>query len=210
MIHVVLALPFVMAACAWSQQLKSGPPLPHTLVAGWPQLPAGWNFGETSGVAVDKSDNVWVFNRGKHPVMQFDRNGKLLQAWGDVPVKSAHGIRVGPDGNIWALDVAGNSLFTFTPQGRTVQVIGDVGGQAGNMQSKDAFNRPTGIDFAASGDYYVSDGYGNSRVVKFSRDGIFQKQWGRKLDYVHNIAVDSTGAIYAEEIKNWRVQKFAR
>ena len=75
-------------------ELKSGPPLDYRPVPGWAQLPKGWNFGECSGVDVDKDDNVWVYNRGTHPVMEFDKSGKLLQAWADVPVQSSHGIRV--------------------------------------------------------------------------------------------------------------------
>ena len=71
-------------------------------------------------MAVDKDDNVWVFNRGAHPVIESDRNGKFLRAWNEVPVKSSHGIRVGPDGNIWAVDVAGHTLFEFTPEGRVL------------------------------------------------------------------------------------------
>ena len=65
-------------------QLKSGPQLPHQLVKDWAKLPKGWNFGECSGVAVDKQDNVWLFNRGSHPVIQFDSNGKFIQEWPDL------------------------------------------------------------------------------------------------------------------------------
>src|SRR5258708_1857988 len=61
--------------------LKSGPPLPYKVAPDWPQLPKGYNFGEASGVDVDKQGNVWVFNRGHWPVMEFDRAGKLLQSW---------------------------------------------------------------------------------------------------------------------------------
>src|SRR5262245_38664449 len=96
-----------------SQELKTGPALPHKPVVDWAKLPAGWNLGETSGVDVDADDNVWVFNRGKHPVIQFDRSGRFLQAWDEVPVVSSHGIKVGPGGLIWAVDVAGHRLFTF-------------------------------------------------------------------------------------------------
>lgn len=205
---------FALAASLWSQTLKSGPTLPHHVVPDWAHLPPGWNLGETSGVAVDKNDNVWVFNRGKHPVIEFDRNGKFLQAWDDVPVKSSHGIRVGPDGRIWAIDVAGHTLFTFTPQGRIVQVIGGVGGVPGNMESKDAFNRPTGIAFATNGDYYVSDGYVNSRVVRFGADGLFKSQWGAKgtgdgeFNLVHDVAIDAKGRIYVADRENRRIQVF--
>jgi len=63
--------------------------------------------GETSGVAVDQKDNVWVFNRGAHPVIEFDREGNFIQSWGDNSmIKSSHGIRIDPDGNVWCVDVA--------------------------------------------------------------------------------------------------------
>jgi DNA-binding beta-propeller fold protein YncE len=207
LLTLLLALPVL-------PQVKSGPPLPHKLVSNWAQLPPGWNFGECSGIDVDKDDNVWVFHRGKRPVMQFDKNGKLLQSWDEVPIRSSHGIRVGPDGNIWAVDVEGHTLFTFTPQGRIVQVIGAAGRSAGTMESKDAFNRPTGLAFAPGGEFYVSDGYANSRVVKFGRDGIFLKQWGRngtgdsEFRIVHDVAVDSKGRVYVADRENHRVQIF--
>jgi DNA-binding beta-propeller fold protein YncE len=195
-------------------QLKSGPALPHKVVANWAQLPKGWNFGECSGVDVDKDDNVWVFNRGKHPVMQFDKNGKLIQSWDEAPIKSSHGIRVGPDGNIWAVDVEAHSLFTFNPQGRLTQVIGNPGGRPGTMETKDSFNRPTGVAFGPGGEFYVSDGYVNSRVVKYGRDGIYQKQWGKngkgdsEFNIAHDIAVDSKGRVYVADRENYRVQVF--
>jgi DNA-binding beta-propeller fold protein YncE len=206
---VVLALALPVFA-----QVKSGPALPHKLVADWAQMPKGWNFGECSGIDVDKDDNVWVFNRGKRPVVQFDKNGKLLQSWDEAPIKSSHGIRVGPDGNIWAVDVEGHTLFTFTPQGRILQVIGAPGQRPGTMESKDAFNRPTGVAFGPGGEFYVSDGYVNSRVVKYSRDGVYQKHWGKNgsLDgefrTVHDIAVDSKGLVYVADRENYRVQIF--
>src|SRR4051812_15325806 len=95
---------------------------PQTLsyrpVENWAKLPQGLMLGECSGVALDSHDNVWVFNRGSHPVIQFDPNGKMLQAWKDVPVKSSHGIRVDPDGNVWLIDVAGHKVLKMSPEGR--------------------------------------------------------------------------------------------
>ena len=209
-----LILLVVCLSSVFSQELKSGPPLPNKPVPDWAQLPNGWNLGETSGVAVDQDDNVWVFNRGAHPVIEFDRNGKFLRAWNEVPVKSSHGIRVGPDGNIWAVDVAGHTLFEFTPEGRVLLVIGGVGGNPGKEDSRDAFNRPTGIAFAANGNYFISDGYINSRVVRFGPDGLYQKQWGRKgtgdgeFNLVHDVAIDSAGRVYVADRENRRVQVF--
>src|SRR5690349_5198936 len=135
-----------------SAELKSGPPMPHKLVPGWGKLPKGWNFGECSGVAVDKDDNVWVFNRGLHPVIQFDKSGKMLQAWSEVPVTSSHGIRVDPEGNIWTVDVAAHRVLKYTPAGRLLMMIGQVGGKPGdNNDTKDGFNRPTNLVFAPNG-----------------------------------------------------------
>src|SRR5688572_14103827 len=113
-------------------QLKSGPPLPHKLVKDWAKLPEGWNFGEASGVDVDKSDNVWVFNRGAHPMIQLDKSGKMLSAWKEVPIKSAHGMRVDSDGNIWTVDVAGHAVLRMSPAGRLQLVIAQAGNREGN------------------------------------------------------------------------------
>ena len=204
----------LLGAVTASAQLKSGPPLPHKLVKDWPQLPPGWNLGECSGVAVDKDDNVWVFNRGPHPVIQFDKSGKMIRAWSEVPVTSSHGIRVDADGNVWAVDVKGHMLFKMTPAGRLLMVIGNAGKRPGTNETKDAFNEPTGISFAANGDFYVSDGYVNSRVIKFNRDGDFLTQWGTKgagdgqFNLVHDVAVDSKGRVYVADRSNSRVQIF--
>src|SRR5258708_6242416 len=190
------------------------PQLPHKVVQNWAQLPAGWNFGECSGVDVDKDDNVWIFNRGTHPVMQFDHNGKLVQAWTDVPIKSSHGIRVGPDGNIWAIDVKGHALVKFNPLGRVLEVIAQAGNKPGNNDSKDAFNEPTGIAWAKNGDFYISDGYQNSRVVKFSKDFDYLTHWGKKgtgdgeFNLVHDVAVDTRGRVYVADRNNNRIQVF--
>ena len=195
-------------------ELKSGPPLPYRVVENWAQLPNGWNFGECSGVDVDKNDNVWVFNRGAHPVMQFDKNGKLLQAWTEVPVKSSHGIRVDADGNIWTIDVEAHRIVKFTPQGKVMMMIGGVGGAPGKEDSKDAFNRPTDVIFAPNGDFFISDGYVNSRVIKFTKDGDYLTQWGKKgtndgeFNLVHDVALDSHGRLYVADRNNQRVQVF--
>src|SRR5438270_11515629 len=163
-------------------KLKSGPPLPYKVVSGWPTLPKGHNFGEVSGVDVDRQGNVWVFNRGHWPVMQFDRSGKLLQSWSEdtVHLKSAHGLRVGPDGSIWCIDVDGHWVFKFSSEGRVLMVLGQRQGNPGNNEAEDAFNRPTNVAFRANGNFYVSDGYVNSRVVEFTPDGYFVRQWGKK------------------------------
>ncbi len=210
----VLLLMFATLSPALAE-LKSGPPLPYEVVENWAQLPKGWNFGECSGVDVDKDDNVWIFNRGAHPVIQFDKNGKMLQAWAEMPVKSSHGLRVDADGNIWTVDVEGHRIVKFSPGGRVLMMIGGVGGTAGKEgDTKDAFNRPTDVTFAPNGDFFVSDGYINSRVIKFNKDGDYLTQWGRKgtgdseFNLVHDVALDSHGRLYVADRNNQRVQLF--
>lgn len=198
-------------AAAW---LPAQPALPHRLVKDWAQLPEGWNLGECSGVSVDKNDNVWVFNRGPHPVIQFDKNGKMLRAWKEVPVVSSHGIRVDPEGFVWLVDVAGHQVLKLTPEGKLILRIGGVGGAAGNDDTPEAFNRPTGVNFGPNGDFFVSDGYVNSRVAKYNRDGDFQIKWGRKgtadgeFNLVHDVALDKSGRVYIADRANNRVQIF--
>jgi len=197
-------------------KLKSGPPLPYKLVPNWAQLPKGYNFGECSGVDIDKAGNVWVFNRGHWPVMQFDRSGKMLQAWTDETfhVRSAHGIRVGPDGNLWAVDVDGHVVFKMSPAGRVLMVLGNRQGTPGNDAAEDAFNRPTNVGFLANGHVLISDGYVNSRVIEFTGDGDYVKHIGRKgsgdgeFNLVHDVAVDSQQRIYVADRNNERIQVF--
>ena len=197
-------------------KLKSGPPLPYKVVAGWPTLPKGHNLGEVSGVDVDRQGTVWVFNRGRWPVMQFDRAGKLLQSWSEdtVRLKSAHGLRVGPDGSIWCVDVDGHVVFKFSPEGRVLMVLGQRQGFSGTNDAEDGFNRPTNLAFRANGNFYVSDGYINSRVIEFNPAGEFVRKWGTKgtgdgqFNLVHDVAVDSKGRVYVADRANERIQVF--
>ena len=171
-------------------------------------------MGEVSGVAVDKFDHVWVFNRGPHGVIEFDRDGNMLQAWPEVPILSSHGIQIDPDGNVWLVDVVGHALMKFTREGKLLMVIANSGRAAGDNQSKGAFNRPTGLRFFLNGDFLVSDGYVNSRVAKFSKDGIWQRQWGSKgtadgqFDLVHDVELDGKGKVYVADRRNNRIQVF--
>jgi len=211
--RLVLILIVLLTSPAFAE-LKSGPPLPYHVVPDWAQLPQGWNFGECSGVDVDKDDNVWVFNRGHHPVIQFDRAGKMLQAWNEAPVESSHSIRVDAGGNIWTIDVKAHRVLKSTPQGRVLMMIGGVGGAPGDNNTKDGFNRPTAVTFAPNGDFFVSDGYVNSRVVKFNAAGIYLTQWGQKgtgdgeFNLVHDVALDAAGRLYVADRTNQRVQIF--
>jgi sugar lactone lactonase YvrE len=204
----------VLTTLPASAQLASSPPLPHRLVPDWAQLPKGWNFGEVASVAVDKADNVWIFTRGQHPVMQFDRNGRFLQSWGDGLFRSAHGVRVHGDGNLWLVDVKGHVVFQYTPAGRVLMVLGYRQGFPGDNNSKDYFNEPTGIAFAANGDMFVADGYVNSRVVKYDKEGRYLMHWGTRgsgdgeFHLAHDVVIDRRGRVIVADRTNGRIQLF--
>ena len=169
---------------------------------------------ESVSVDVDSDDNVWVFHRGERKVMQFDRHGKVLDAWEDMPIESAHGLQVDAENNIWLVDVSGHRVMKCDRNGRILMVIANAGMGTGENDAPYGFNRPTGLAFAPNGDFYVSDGYVNSRVVKYTKDAQYITHWGAKgtgdgqFNLVHDVTVDKDGLVYVADRTNARVQVF--
>ena len=188
----------------------------YRAVEGWGRLPDGWSFVEATSVAVDGSDNVWVFNRGPHPVIVFDRDGKFLRSWGEGLIRRAHGIGIGPDGTVWLTDDLHHTIRQFTPAGTLRLTLGDPD-QASTLHGGKPFNRPTHSAVCPkTGDVYISDGYGNSRVHKFDPKGRHLLSWGEPgtdpgcFNVPHNIATDAAGLVYVADRENSRVQIFDR
>lgn len=188
-----------------------GQDLPYHVVPIWPELPPGWNLGEASGVAKDSHGHIYIFNRGPHPLLEFESGGKFVREIGEGLFTSSHGVRVDSEDNVWAVDVGGHVVLKFSPQGRVLMVLG----RKGRPGSGDGeFNQPTDIAFAPNGDFYISDGYGNSRVMKFSKDGRLLKSWGKKgtapgeFNVPHSIIVDGQGRVYVADRENKRIQIF--
>ncbi|MBI3683858.1 MAG: hypothetical protein HY235_26080 [Acidobacteria bacterium] len=227
----VAALLLTVAALLAAQ--SSFPPLHLKPAGNWPQLPDGWNFMETPGVAVDSREHAYVLHRGPHPIMEFDPQGRFVRSFGDGLFERAHAIRFDPEGSLWAVDDGGHTVMKMTPRGRVLMVLGRFkrsseakGGldesplarQSGMRGLRDEeilrFNRPTDVAFAANGDFYVSDGYGNSRVVKLAKDGRVLKMWGKRginpgeFNTPHSIAVDRQGRVYVADRENYRIQVF--
>jgi DNA-binding beta-propeller fold protein YncE len=180
-------------------------------VPNWPKLPDGMQFGPVSAVATDSADRVFVFHRGKHPILVFERDGKYLRSWGDEFINSAHGIRIDADNNVWITDVGNHQVLKFNPEGKLLLSLGQKGKRG---DTPDRFNKPTDVAFAAGGEFYVSDGYGNSRVLKFSKEGKLLKQWGKEgkgpgeFNLPHAICVDAQGKVYVGDRENQRIQVF--
>ena len=184
----------------------------YQVVHDWPQLPDGFVLGEVAGVGVDSHNHVFVFHRGSRPILCLDgASGKIVASWGDGMFGSAHGLDVDPQDNVWVTDTVNHQITKFSHDGELLMTLGAKGvpGLDGNH-----FNKPTDIVVASSGEFYVSDGYGNSRVAKFSAEGKFLLDWGEKgdepgrFDTPHGIAVDDQGRVYIADRANSRIQIF--
>ena len=204
----------------------------YKLVDGWAKYPEGWSFLDVSSVSIDSQDRVYILNRGAHPVMVFDREGNLLTSWGEGFFNRAHGSCVGPDGSLYCTDDGNHTVSKFTPEGKLLLVLGnkdqpsDTGyvppsgfseylkSVASIRQGGPPFNRPTGVALASSGEIYVSDGYGNARVHKFSPDGTLLFSWGEPGDapvqfrVPHSVWVDKRERVWVTDRENNRIQLF--
>ena len=238
----VLVLPVGRQASAQVVDYTEAPdwPNPATTAAG---TPAAWNFGQVSAVATSADGYVLVLHRGAQPIMLFDGGGRFVGAWGDglfsngkiiiiAPADreagqsgytavygaagchacGAHSVRVDPDGYIWVVDAPGHVVYKTSNQGRVLMELGSRG-VAG--MSRNTFNLPTDVAFGPNGDVYVSDGYGNARVVKYAAGGQYALEWGSRgtgpgeFGLPHNLVVDAEGRVYVADRDNRRVQVFA-
>ena len=168
-------------------------------------------WGEMPGIAVDDKDQVWVFTRAKPPVQVYDSRGNLVRSWGEDVIQAAHYLKIDHEGMIWVADVGKHVVMRFTPEGKLLKTLGTPG-QPGCDQTH--LNRPTDMAISPAGDVFVTDGYGNNRVVHFDKDGKFVKEWGKlgtgpgEFSLPHGIVMDSKGRLYVADRNNCRVQVF--
>jgi DNA-binding beta-propeller fold protein YncE len=204
--------------------MSESPSLKFEPVPAWEQLPAGWRFVEVAGVAMDADDRVYVFNRGDHPVIIFDRDGRFLSTWGEGLFTRPHGITIGPDGTVYCLDDMDHTVKIFTPEGKLKQTLGtsgqpsDTGATSIDFRTikyaGPPFHYPTNLAIAADGSLYIADGYGNARVHKFSPEGKYLFSWGEpgagpgQFHVPHGIAINGEGTIIVADRENSRLQFF--
>ena len=186
----------------------------YEVIENWAKLPNDWTFKEVGGVGADARDNVYVFSRGAHPMMVFDRDGNFLRSWGEGLFPRAHGVTMGPDETMFLTDDGDHTVRKCTLDGKVLFTLGTSGKPAPFM-SGEPFHRCTHVAIdPRNGDFYVSDGYGNARVHKYTPDGKLLFSWGEsgtdpgEFNIVHNIATDKDGWVYVADRENHRVQVF--
>jgi sugar lactone lactonase YvrE len=234
---LVVACLMLLAGPALAQ--TKAPEIAFDSVSNFPNLPKGMNFGEVPGVAVNSKGHVFVFTRSNSAsgpayaptaaqLLEFDEKGnfageigKGLYAW-----SFAHSVRIDRDDNIWAIDKGSDMIVKFNPEGRVQWVFGR------RKESADEdtkpwehvtpplapidgmFRQPTDVAWDSKGNIYISDGYINSRVAKYDKDGNWLKSWGTKgtgpgqFNLPHAIAIDRADNVYVGDRSNHRIQVF--
>jgi DNA-binding beta-propeller fold protein YncE len=185
-------------------------------LSGWEQLPEGMRLHETPGVAVDAADRVFALTRNvDSPVLVFDRDGRFLYTFGKGTFTGrSHGIIIGPDGLVYATDDGTSTITKWTPQGELLMTIGTPN-EPSPRWSGLPFSRPTQAAVShRTGHIYISDGYANARIHKYTPDGTLVKSWGEpgidpgQFMIPHNIAIDSDDNIFVADREAHRVQVF--
>jgi hypothetical protein len=196
------------------------PEIPFESAPNFLKLPPNLHLGEGIGVATNSKGHIFVYTRSQATrLFEFDAKGAYLREIGEglYGFAFAHAVRVDPQDNIWAVDEGTNMVIKFNPEGRVVMVLGrrpEPAEVAPAAPEPYVLNRPTDVAWDAAGNIFVSDGYGNSRVVKYDKNGRFIASVGSKgsaqgqLNLPHTIAMDAKGNVYVGDRSNSRIQVF--
>jgi DNA-binding beta-propeller fold protein YncE len=196
----------------------------YEVIEKWGSLPSGWSFGPVSAIAADSHDRIYAFQRKDPPVLVFDRAGTFLNAWGSSAIRDPHGIYIGPDDLVYLTDRDDHVALKFTLDGRPLSILGERGTHSDTGCEEDGalvpraagpFNKPTEMVVHPSGELYVTDGYRNSRVHRFSADGRLLDSWGTpgktapgEFHLPHSLWIDPQGTLYVCDRENNRIQVF--
>ncbi len=184
----------------------------YRAVEGWGRGQEGWDFGIVSSVATDSQDRVYIIDREPNPaVVVMDREGKLLNSWGQDFFKVPHSIWISPDDVIYMTDCERNIVSIHTLEGEVISILGtaDKAGELGKP-----FNSPTWVVLGNSDDLYVTDGYGQNYVHRFSVEGELLCTWGGagkepgQFDIPHCVRVDRYDRVLVVDRTNERIQIF--
>ncbi len=199
--------------------------LKFELVDGWQHVPEGWHQFDVPAVCTDQAGNVYTFWRGDHRVVVYDRSGHCIDSWSEAPFDvRAHGIYMSPAQQLYLVDEGTHSVGRFTTAGKFLTQFGpsgvpsDSGYDGENYRTvthgAPPYRRPTSAAVAPSGEVYVSDGYGNSRVHRFTADGTLLQSWGEpgrelsEFHVPHAVWVHTDGRVFVADRENERIQIF--
>jgi len=233
----LLALFVLLAPPVFAQQ--SVPEIPFDSVPDFPKLPPGMNLGEVAGVAVNSKGHVFVFTRSNSAqgpaygasaaqLLEFGPKGEYLREIGKglYAWSEAHSVRVDKDDNIWAIDKGSDMIIKFNIAGRVIMVFGrrkeaaDEGAKPWEhpdppLPAVDGlFRQPTDVTWDSEGNIYITDGYVNSRVAKYDKNGDWAMSWGTKgtapgqFRIPHAIVADRNNNLYVGDRTNHRIQVF--
>ncbi|CAN5306978.1 hypothetical protein BH11BAC6_BH11BAC6_08740 [soil metagenome] len=231
-VYLILFLALLPVAGYILQDSKTGKgndtSIKYKIVKDWPRLPDNIVLGSLTGIGLDTNQHVFIFHRAKRKwplfgampdtyipektiLMVDGESGVLLKSWGDHFFIMPHGLTVDQNNNVWVTDVGLHQVFKFSHEGKLLMTLGEPK-VSGN--DKTHFNLPTDVAVAKDGSFYVSDGYGNSRIIKFSPDGKYLFEWGKKGDkpgtfnIPHSITLDENENVYVTDRENSRIQVF--
>jgi sugar lactone lactonase YvrE len=203
-------------------------PQPYKTTRDWGELPAGMKWAAVTAVEPAPGGIIYVVHRcfenscagrTEPPILKYDRNGKLLASWGQGLFVFPHGATVDRAGNLWVTDARGeggkgHQVFKFDSNGKVLMTLGKAGVSG---SGPDLFDQPTDVVVTPAGDIFVTDSHRNglnNRVVRFTAQGKFVRQWGRKgsgpgeISEPHTIAIDSRGRLFVGDRENNRIQIF--
>lgn len=190
---------------------QSGTTSHFVVDATWPRKPDHLKWAQMPGITVDTKDQIYIFTRSQPAVQVYQPDGKFLRAWNIEDFGGAHYIRIGPKGNVWTANINNHVVRKYSPEGKLLLTLGQAGRAGADRRH---FDRPTDMAVLPTGDIFVSDGYGNRRVIHFDATGKYINQWGQdgtkpgRFALPHSIVADSHGRLYVADRENARIQVF--
>ena len=198
----------------------------YELIENWAKIPDDYILGNPTGVALTSNQNLVVFHRGSRSwqvpmpkekiiedtFIEIDKvTGKIIKSWGSNLFIMPHGLEIDKEDNIWITDVGLHQVIKYDSNGNELMVLGKE-----YTPGKDSlhFNLPTDVAVSENGSFYVSDGYGNSRIIKFSSEGEYLFEWGvfgenkNEFNIPHGLDLDKNGNVYVADRENNKIQKF--
>lgn len=196
------------------QMLAQSPRLPLQLTEFAVQKPSPtWALEMVSSVTSDAKGVIYLLQRGDKadPVVAVDKQGRVLRSWGRGLYNIPHSIRIDPQGNVWTVDAGSSVVLKFTPDGKQLLRI-EVGGMPNRPGS--GFRGTTDIAFTKDGRIFISDGYGNNRILEYNNQGTRAREWGTEgtgpgqFHLPHGITIDDQNTIWIADRENGRIQHF--